>query len=91
MLVDCLHSGKKLNLSTSTHNPQKNQLSRRVSCICVWLWENVSSGLRRLPRVAAGVEGSGGGTLQAEGRARQRYEGARDLPAGRTEREWDSF
>ena len=51
------------------------------------LWENVSSGLRRLPWVAAGVEGSGGGTLQAEGRARQRYEGARDLPAGRTERE----
>ena len=55
------------------------------------LCENVTFGLGRLPPVAAGVERSGGGTLQAEGRARRRYEGERDLPAGRTEREWDSF
>ena len=34
------------------------------------LCETVPFGLRRLPPVAAGVERSGGGTLQAEGRAR---------------------
>lgn len=42
MLIDCLHDGKKINLSISTHNPRQHQLSIRPGCSRVWLPENVS-------------------------------------------------